>query len=135
MISLMSKQAACELSIQYSMKRTERFNIFLKTEKLRLQRMILKTSILIVVVGIIVYYAYEWARSKLLRIQKLEFQLSQFVSPHPQDVKEDPSKLISCPVSETRRAKIKCNQTLNTIFFTQYSCAVPRLLTFLVISV
>ena len=87
--------------------------------------MIVKTSILIVVVGIIVYYAYEWARSKLLRIQKLELQLSQFVSPHPQDVKEDPSELISCPVSESRRAKIKCNQTLNTFLFRNTAVRCP----------
>ena len=97
--------------------------------------MILKTSILIVVVGIIVYYAYEWARSKLLRIQKLELQLSQFVSPHPQDVKEDPSELISCPVSKNRVERKSNAINAKYIFFTQYSCAVPRPLTFLVISV
>lgn len=90
-------------------------------------------KILIVVVGVILYYAYEWARSKVLRIQKLELRLSQFISPHPQDVKEDPSELISCPVRNTSNERKSNHSTLNTFF--QYSCAVPHQLTFLVIFV
>ena len=105
-VSLMSKQACATYRCNTARKGQtfRRFNIFFFTFFFKTEtfRMILKSSILIVVVGIIVYYAYEWARSKLLRIQKLELQLSQFVSPHPQDVKEDPSELISCPVSENR---------------------------------
>ena len=58
------------------------------------------------ILAFLVYNAYEWAKSQVLRIQELEAQLREFVSPHPQDVEKDPKELTSCPVRLFRHVEV-----------------------------